>query len=361
MKRLIPWATATYAFGLCLAVLLGCGCNAITGASSLAIEESAAGGAGPSDGSAGVTSMATGAGATGGHDSEGSQGAGGAGPSGGSGGSGGSPGVTISIPFSFQMAGAFVLGSAPLEGTAAQLIADHFSYIGNYAVNGCQNNDAPYSCAANGCAYPGNPSSEILSYEALRDWMLQFRQAGLYVGLWGVTYDNVEAEASCMAEVANTLRSTYGVTAAFFDVDGEKSFETHQDYSQRFVSTFNAALAFDLAKAYTPECHTAVPLGPWLDGGFSSIMPMAYWNDVGTSPSYCLQWSLAYGAPIGQSQVMLDGYRHGSPHAWSEYADDIQSSGGVGLSIWQTLHADEWGQWKSLIESEGIAIYDPAL
>jgi hypothetical protein len=259
--------------------------------------------------------------------------------------------------FSFKMAGALVLGNDPLNGTAAQLLADRFSYIGNYAVNGCQNNTAPYSCANNGCTYPGNPSAEILAYAALSAWMAQYQGAGMYVGLWGVTYDNVEAEAHCMAEVANTLRSTYGVTATFFDVDGEKSFETHQDYSQRFVTEFNKTLAFPLAKAYTPECHTAVPLAPWLTGGFTSIMPMAYWNANGVNPAYCLAWSLSYGAPKDQCQVMLDGYTHGTPHTWTDYANDIKSWGGVGFSVWRTLSGAEWDQWKPLIETKAIATY----
>ena len=216
----------------------------------------------------------------------------------------------VTAGFSWSMAGVLAVGYEPIDATPAELLAAHFSYVGQMAVNGCANNTPPYSCASNGCIYPGNPSPDVLGYLPLRDWMILHRNAGLYVGLWGVSYNNVEAEAHCMAEVANTLKTTHGVTATFFDVDGEKSFETNPGYSQRFVNEFKSTLSFPINKAYTPECHNAVPMVPWLDAGFGSIMPMAYWDDptVGTNPSYCLNWLLAYGVPLDHAQPMLDGY-----------------------------------------------------
>src|SRR5688500_9415057 len=72
--------------------------------------------------------------------------------------------AAVSTPFTWSMAGVLVKADRPLQGTAATLLNNHFSYIGNYGVNGCQNNNAPYSCAANGCNYPGNPSQEILGF-----------------------------------------------------------------------------------------------------------------------------------------------------------------------------------------------------
>jgi hypothetical protein len=262
-------------------------------------------------------------------------------------------------PFSFRMAGAMIVANDPLTATPQQLLADHFSYVGQYALNNCANNTAPYSCAANGCNYPGNPAStEIPTYAQLASWLSMYQAAGLYVGIWGVTTTNVEAEGHCFAEIVNTLRSAHGITVSFIDVDGEKAYETVQTSSQRFVTEFNATLAVpNVAKAYTPECHTAVPMAPWLTGGFTSIMPMAYWNDVNTNPSYCLNWAYAYGVPKAQAQVMLDGYKHGTPHTWSEYADDMVTVMAQGFSVWRTLGSTEWDQFKPLIETKGIAQY----
>ena len=261
--------------------------------------------------------------------------------------------------FSWRMAGAFIVGNDPLTATAPQLLDAHFSYVGNYAMNNCANNTPPYSCAANGCTYPGNPGSngEIPTYAQLAQWLKDYQAAGLYVGLWGVTTTNAEAEGHCFAEIANTLRAQHGITVDLIDVDGEKAYETVQSASQRFVTEFNATLQFPVAKAYTPECHTAVPMAPWLNGGFTSIMPMAYWNDVNVNPAYCLEWAYAYGVPKAYGQVMLDAYRHGTPHTWAEYADDIARVQAQGFSVWRTLNANEWSQFKTLIETKGIAVY----
>src|SRR5262245_49856797 len=100
----------------------------------------------------------------------------------------------VSMPFTWRMAGVFVKADEPLSASAGTLIDNHFSYVGQYAVNGCTNNDAPYSCESNGCNYPGNPTSgEIPNYDELAKWLLSYRQAGLYTGIWMRTYDNVEA------------------------------------------------------------------------------------------------------------------------------------------------------------------------
>src|SRR5262245_17209287 len=110
--------------------------------------------------------------------------------------------------FSWKLAGALVLWNDPLTASPETLRRNHFSYVGQYAMNGCANNQAPYSCAANGCNYPGAPTSELApSYSELAAWLKMYRQAGLYAGAWGVTYNAPEAEAHCMAEIANTLRS----------------------------------------------------------------------------------------------------------------------------------------------------------
>jgi hypothetical protein len=266
--------------------------------------------------------------------------------------------VAVSTPFTWNMAGTLVKADTPLQGSASTLLNNHFSYIAQYAMNTCQNNNTPYSCAANGCAYPGNPNSEIPSYTALRDWMVSYRDAGLYVGLWGATVNNPEAEAHCMAEVANTLNSTYGVTPTFFIVDAEKSYETNFGYTKRFVDEFNRTITFPLFKAETPECHTVIDFAYWINNGFTSIQPQAYWNDNGWDPKSCLEWSLAYGVPKSQCQVMLDGYRHGTPITWDQYAAKIAAFGGSGFNIWMTLNSDEWDQWKSLIETNNLAVYD---
>src|SRR5262245_14624848 len=159
--------------------------------------------------------------------------------------------------FTWQLAGASVLWSDPLTVSAATLRDNHFSYVAQYAMNGCASNTAPYSCAANGCNFPGNPQSgEIApSYDELASWVLAQQQQGVYAGTWGVTYDAPEAEAHCMAEIANTLRSDHGVTLDFWIVDAEKSYETHkaEGYTQRFVDTFDATITFALAKAEAPE------------------------------------------------------------------------------------------------------------
>src|SRR5439155_5048364 len=111
------------------------------------------------------------------------------------------------VGFAWQMAGTLVLWNDPLSAPATTLHANHFSYVGQYAMNGCANNNAPYSCAGNGCNYPGNPlSGEIApSYADLASWIHTYQQQGLYAGAWGVTYTAPEAEAHCMAEIVNTL------------------------------------------------------------------------------------------------------------------------------------------------------------
>jgi hypothetical protein len=260
--------------------------------------------------------------------------------------------------FSWRMAGAVVLWSDPLTASAATLRADHFSYLGQYAVNGCANNQAPYSCAANGCNYVGNPSAELApSYQALADWVKMYQQQGLYAGAWGVTYDAPEAEAHCMAEIANALRGEHGVTLDFWIVDAEKSYETHkaEGYTQRFVDTFDGTIAFPLAKAEAPECHIDIDFSTWASHGYA-IQSQSYWNAYGVNPSYCLSWVTEHGVPAAQNQVMLDGYATGGAHAPAEYAADIASAGGVGFSIWRTLAPDAWAPWRSLIET-GIATY----
>ena len=91
----------------------------------------------------------------------------------------------------------------------------------------------------------------------------------------------------------------------------------------RFVAALMPRLPYKPSLAYTPECHTAVPLKPWLDAGFDSIMPMAYWNSDGVSPSWCIEWLLqgyceecgqcaSCALPVSKAQVMLDGYSHGT-------------------------------------------------
>ena len=89
---------------------------------------------------------------------------------------------SVVTAFSWSMAGVLLVASEPLSGTPAELLDAHFSYVGQYAVNGCATNTTPYSCANNGCVYPGNPTAEILSYTLLRDWMIAHQSAGLYVG-----------------------------------------------------------------------------------------------------------------------------------------------------------------------------------
>lgn len=163
--------------------------------------------------------------------------------------------------------------------------------------------------------------------------------------------------------------------------------------------------------AYTPECHTAVPMRPWLEGGFDSIMPMAYWNSDGVSPSWCIDWLLrgyceecghcpGCAVPVDKAQVMLDGYSHGSivdpahnkvvhrlvslplliallrsccsslracershsavsavrDYSWEDYAVNMSSEPGArGLSIWRTLHANEWPTWKGILQQYNIS------
>lgn len=254
------------------------------------------------------------------------------------------------------MAGVLVHAADPLQGTPSQLEADHFSYVGQLAMNGCQNNSTPYSCASNGCNYPGNPMSpEMPTMAALRSWITSYQNAGLFAGLWGVTYNNPEAEAHCMAEVANALHQS-GATPTFLIVDGEKSYETNQGYSQRFVGELNGTLSFTLAKGYTPECHNAVPFSVWLNAGFGSIQPQAYWDDVGLDPNYCLDFMYAYGVPKANAQLMFDGYRHFTPHTAADYGAEMKSRGAVGFSIWRTLAANEWDAWKPVIET-GVATW----
>jgi hypothetical protein len=91
-------------------------------------------------------------------------------------------------------------------------------------------------------------------------------------------------------------------------------------------------------------------------------MPQSYWNEVGDAgqPSRCLNdGCLNKGVPRNQCQPMLDGHRNGTPVTWDRYADQIQAFGGQGLVIWMTLEpASAWNQWKSLIETRNIAVYD---
>jgi hypothetical protein len=263
--------------------------------------------------------------------------------------------------FSWQLAGALVLWSDPLSTTAAVLHANHFSYVGQYAMNGCANNAAPYSCASNGCNYPGNPTSELApSYADLASWVRMYQQQGLYAGAWGVTYDAPEAEAHCMAEIANELRASQGVTLDFWIVDAEKSYETHKSdgYTKRFVDTFDGTIAFALAKAEAPECHIDIDYPYWAGHGYS-IQSQAYWNAYGVNPSWCLNWVAGYGVANAMNQVMIDGWDTStlSTHTFADYAADIASVGGVGFSIWRTLPADAWSDWKPLIETDHIASY----
>lgn len=265
--------------------------------------------------------------------------------------------------FSWRMAGALALWGEPFTASPGELLADHFSYVGQYSMNGCGNNTAPYSCAANACNYPGNPlSGEIApSYQALAAWISAQQAAGLYAGLWAVTYEAPEAEAHCMAEIANTLRSDHTATIDFFVVDAEKSYETHKadGYTQRFVDTFDSTIAFPLAKAEAPECHIDIDYRTWAAHDYA-IQSQAYWNSYGVNPSWCLDWVSGYGVPDEMNQVMLDGWTAGpdAAHSPGDYADDIAASGAVGFSIWRTLpSADAWSTWRSLIESRSIATY----
>jgi hypothetical protein len=264
--------------------------------------------------------------------------------------------------FSWQLAGASVLWNDPLSVSAATLRENHFAYVAQYAMNGCTNNAQPYSCATNGCNFPGNPmSGEIApSYAELASWVLAQQQQGLYAGAWGVTYEAPEAEAHCMAEIANTLRSDHGATLDFWIVDAEKSYETHkaEGYTQRFVDTFDSTIAFSLAKAEAPECHIDIDYPYWAAHGYA-IQSQAYWNAYGVNPSYCLDWVTAYGVPLEMNQVMLDGWTFGGTpaHAPGDYAADIASRNGVGFSIWRTLPAGAWSEWRPLIETLHIAEY----
>ena len=54
---------------------------------------------------------------------------------------------------------------------------------------------------------------------------------------------------------------------------------------------------------------------------------------------------------------MLDGYTHGVPHSWAEYASEVAAAGTKGLSIWRTLDADEWDQWQGILETTSAATY----
>ena len=143
---------------------------------------------------------------------------------------------TKAQPFGFDLAGVFVLADDPLQGTLTQLAASHFGYIGNYAMNGCNNNNPPFSCRANQCNFPGSApvDSEIGDYATLAKWLAAARVAGLYAGVWTAVYGlNGEAEASCIAEVLASLRTDHNATVDFLLVDGEKAFETHQNCTPR--------------------------------------------------------------------------------------------------------------------------------
>ena len=97
-----------------------------------------------------------------------------------------------------------------------------------------------------------------------------------------------------MAEVLNTLSGPqYGAPLDLFLVDGEASYVLNHTQSQRFVDTFgpalDPALAAGLHKAYTPLCQDPAsrenpPFGPWLEAGFESIQPMAYWYCPSLTP-----------------------------------------------------------------------------
>ena len=190
--------------------------------------------------------------------------------------------------------------------------------------------------------------------------MTSWQQQGLYAGAWGVTYNAPEAEAHCMAEIANTLRANYGVTLDLWIVDAEKSYETHKadGYTNRFVDTFDGTITYSLAKAEAPECHIDIDYPYWASHGYA-IQSQAYWNAYGVNPSYCIDWVNAYGVPKAMNQVMLDGWDTSatSAHPWSAYAADIASAGGVGFSIWRTIAPDAWSQWQALIESDHIAAF----
>ena len=121
--------------------------------------------------------------------------------------------------FGFDLAGVLVLADDPLQGTFAQLSASHFGYAGNYAMNGCRNNNQPFSCKANQCNYPGSTpvDAEIGDYATLAKWLAEVRAAGLYAGIWTAVYGlNGEAEASCIAEVLASLRGDHNSTVDFF-------------------------------------------------------------------------------------------------------------------------------------------------
>ena len=139
-------------------------------------------------------------------------------------------------PFGFDLAGVFVLADDPLQGTLTQLAASHFGYIGNYAMNGCNNNNPPFSCRANQCNFPGSApvDSEIGDYATLAKWLAAARVAGLYAGIWTAVYGkNGEAEANCIAEVLASLQTNHNATVDFLLVDGEKAFETYQNCTPR--------------------------------------------------------------------------------------------------------------------------------
>jgi hypothetical protein len=107
-----------------------------------------------------------------------------------------------------------------------------------------------------------------------------------------------------MAEIANTLHGSYGVTIDFFIVDAEKSYETNFGYTKRFVDVFNATIAFPLARAEAPECYIAIDSPYWTSNGFA-IQSQAYWNAYGLNPKYCLDFVGFSGGPCLRYAVFI--------------------------------------------------------
>jgi hypothetical protein len=296
--------------------------------------------------------------------------------------------------FGWNQAGALVYATQPLQVTTTEAYNDHFSWIAQYAMVGCNNSNQPFSCANNGCIYPGAPDGTwIPSYATLASWLGS--QSPLHAGVWMAsaaasqqwTDDGgarAAAEGHCMAEVLNTLKSQYGVAPKFVIIDAEGAYQTNRWYANAFLTGyplsnktptgagpgngFKGTLSYGVPLGLTPECRGNQWYSVWRNaGGIGAILPQAYWNDGAGDPAYCINTmssTAGISDPVPASMIhpMLDAYKGWSPHDQKAYANDLRSVAGMGFSLWEAGAANNdvthWRNWKALLETEPqIATY----
>jgi hypothetical protein len=261
-------------------------------------------------------------------------------------------GHALSHPFSWNEAGASIVPGAPIPYDLRYLRENHFTRI---AVQ-----------VTNDCATP---------YGDLAALFNQAHAADLYAGVWMQAGSNPEGDASCAAQILNTLQAQ-GTPADFYTIAAEAEYAHNYGFSQRFVSQLNSRLSPAVAgtpKALATNCGNPMDYPSWRAGGFLDVFPEAYWNiqpdgrAFDWTPFNCMNFSTQSGYDKAHNHVMLLGQASATPHSWQEQAQSIDqfektSSGRYGgFDLWQAglLPLAQINQFYPLIEQEWLTTAPP--